>query len=161
MGLAMQATTVESGAADGSATVRVTLRPANPGDLMPLHFFFDSLLRRDYFLRRGQLAELLSGRRHRVFVAEIEGVLVGAAVLTCGARLVNALIHPAYRGLNIGRQLVDFCGAREVRAKIDMSTGDPRGFYRKLGFRETGGRNAKGNIALMQKGRGGTRRETV
>lgn len=161
MSLAIQATTIESVAADGSAMARITLRPANPGDLAPLHFFFDSFLRRDYFLRRGQLAELLSGRRHRVFVAEIEGVLVGAAVLTCGARLVNALIHPAYRGLNIGRQLVDFCGAREVRAKIDMSTGDPRGFYRKLGFRETGKRNAKGNIALMDKSPRAGRRESA
>lgn len=136
-----------------AAAAEVTLRPAGPGDLTPLGFFFDSALRRDYFVRRGQLAEILSGDRHRVFVAEIAGVLVGVAVLSCGARLINVLVHPAYRGLNIGRQLVEFSGAKEVRAKLDMSTGDPRRFYRTLGFAECGQRNAKGNITLMKRSR--------
>lgn len=138
-----------SGSPNGAAPA--TIRPAGPRDFQPLTFFFDAVLRRDYFLRRGQLAEILTGSRHRVFLAEIDGVLVGAAILTCGARLVNVLVHPGYRGLNIGRQLVDVAGAREVRVKTDMSSGDPRGFYRKLGFRPTGERNARGNIELMQR----------
>lgn len=153
MSLALQTTVTGNDDQSRPATARVTLRPANPGDLTPLTFFFDSVLRRDYFLRRGQMAEMLTGKQQRVFVAEIEGVLVGVAILTCGARLVNALIHPAYRGMNIGRQLVEFSGVREVRAKIDMSTGDPRGFYHSLGFRNTGQRNAKGNIQLMRRGK--------
>ena len=129
--------------------VALTLRRALPGDAAPLGFFFDTVLRRDYFVRRGQLAEILSGAHHEVFVAEIDQVLVGVAITTRGARLVNALVHPAYRGLGIGRKLLDASGAREVRAKIDMSTGDPRGFYREQGFVSTGRRNIKGNIELM------------
>ena len=43
--------------------------------------------------------------------AEIERVLVGIAVTTRGTRLVNALVHPAYRGLGVGRALVDSSGA--------------------------------------------------
>ncbi len=135
----------------------LTVRPATPGDHAPLEFFFDTALRRDYFLRRGQLAELLNGPRHRVYVAEIDRVLVAVAVLTRGARLVNALVHPAYRGLGIGRALVEATGASEVRAKIDMSTGDPRGFYRSLGF-EGVERNEKGNIELMRRSRTGATR---
>lgn len=131
----------------------LTVRPATRGDLKPLEFFFDTALRRDYFMRRGQLRDLLTGRHHRVYVAEIDRVLVGVAVLTAGTRLVNALVHPAYRGLGIGRALVDATGASEVRAKIDMSTGDPRGFYRSLGF-EAVERNDKGNIELMRRGNG-------
>jgi len=130
---------------------RLVVRAATPGDLVPLQFFFDALLRRDYFLRRGQLKEILHGPHHRVYVAEIDAVLVGAAILTAGTRLVNVLVHPAYRGLGIGRELVNGSGASELRAKLDMSSGDPRGFYESLGFAPTGRRNGKGNIELMRR----------
>ncbi len=128
----------------------LTVRPSAAGDLVPLCFFFDTVLRKDYFLRRGQLEDILKGRHHKVFVAEIDGILVGVAILTRGARLLNALVHPAYRGLGIGKELVSQSGAREVRAKLDMSTGDPRGFYESLGFEPTNQFNAKGNIQLMR-----------
>lgn len=127
------------------------IRRAGPTDLVPLEFFFDSVLRKDYFLRRGQLKDMLNGRHHDVYVAEIDAVLVGVAVLTQPARLVNALVHPAYRGLGIGRALVEHSDANEVRAKLDVSTGDPTDFYRSLGFAPTGERNRKGNIALLRR----------
>ena len=137
----------------GGAPAGLRMRPAGPEDEAPLLFFFDTVLRRDYFLRRGQLSEILVGTHHRVLIAEIDSVLVGVAILTANTRLVNALVHPAYRGLGIGRALVEHSGAREIRAKLDMSTGDPRGFYRSLGFRSTGVRNEKGNIEVMRKRR--------
>jgi GNAT superfamily N-acetyltransferase len=129
----------------------LTVRPALRSDAVPLSFFFDTALRRDYFLRRGQLSDMLSSPYHDVWVAELDGILVGVAITTRGTRLVNALVHPAYRGLGIGRALVCCSGAREVRAKLDMSTGDPRPFYRALGFRSTGARNERGNIELMRR----------
>jgi GNAT superfamily N-acetyltransferase len=128
----------------------LTVRPASRGDLVPLGFFFDTILRRDYFVRRGQLEDLVTGGYHRVFVAEIDAVLVGVAITTSGSRLVNALVHPAYRGLGIGKELVNSSGASEVRAKLDMSTGDPRAFYHSLGFISTGERNEKGNIEVLR-----------
>lgn len=127
------------------------VRPAGKSDFTPLLFFFDTALRRDYFMRRGQLEDILTSERHRAFVAELDDVLVGVAILTRGARLVNVLVHPSYRGLGIGRALIESSAAREVRAKLDMSTGDPRGFYDRLGFNGTGQRNGKGNIELMRK----------
>jgi GNAT superfamily N-acetyltransferase len=132
------------------ATAVLALRAADSGDLLPLNFFFDAFLRRDYFVRRGQLAEMLRGRRHRVLIAEFDGVLVGVAVVTRAVRLVNVLIHPAYRGLGIGRALLRESGAHEVRAKTDMSTGDPRAFYAALGFVPTGERCGRGNIEIMR-----------
>ncbi len=134
----------------GASSAALTVRPAGPRDEVPLGFFFDTLLRRDYFLRRGQLSEMLKSRRHRVWVAEIDRILVGAAITTRGTRLVNALVHPGYRGLGIGRALVRATGAKEVRAKLDVSTGDPRGFYERLGYVSTGERNDRGNIELMR-----------
>ena len=128
----------------------LTVRPARRGDLVPLGFFFDTALRRDYFMRRGQLEDLINGDYHEVYVAEIDAVLVGVAITTCGSRLVNVLVHPAYRGLGIGKALVDRSGATEVRAKLDMSTGNPVGFYHAVGFAATGDRNEKGNIEVLR-----------
>lgn len=136
-------------AAPGGA-MRLTVRRARATDAVPLGFFFDTLLRRDYFMRRGQLTHMLQSPRHGVWVAEIDTVLVGVAITTCGTRLVNALVHPAYRGLGIGRELVRQTRATEVRAKLDMHSGDPRGFYRALGYESTGKRNEKGNIEIMR-----------
>lgn len=131
--------------------VRLSVRPALACDAAPLGFFFDTFLRRDCFLRRGQLEEMLRGPRHRLFVAEIDGVLVGAAVLTRGSRLVNALVHPAYRGLGIGRALLEASEAREALVKRDMSTGDPRGFYAALGFESVGSGDGVGASELMRR----------
>lgn len=128
----------------------LTVRLAGEGDVVPLSFFFDTVLRKDYFLRRGQLADMLRSPYHQVFVAELDAVLVGVAVLTRGTCLVNALVHPAYRGLGIGRALVQHSGATEVRAKIDMSSGDPREFYRTLGFESVGRDGEKDNIETMR-----------
>jgi ribosomal protein S18 acetylase RimI-like enzyme len=136
----------------------LTVRPAGGGDLVPLSFFFDTVLRKDYFLRRGQLADILNGQYHRAFVAEIDGVLVGIVIITRGVRLINALVHPAYRGLGIGQALVRSSGATEVRAKIDVSSGDPRGFYKSLGFVHTNEFNNKRNIELMRRAPNGNRR---
>ena len=142
--------TPRAGTASAARRVaRLRIRPALPSDLVPLQFFFDTALRRDYFLRRGQLEYLIRSRNHRVLVAAIDSVLVGAAILTRGTRLVNVLVHPSYRNLGIGRQLVQDSGAAEVRVKLDMSGGDPTGFYESLGFEPTPVRNAKGNVRLM------------
>lgn len=138
------------------ALASLRVRPAVPSDRAGIAFFFDAVLRNDYFLRRGQLHDMLNGRYHQVWVAEIDCVLVGIAVTTRGTRLVNALVNPAYRGLGVGRALLQESGAIEVRAKIDMHSGDPRGFYEAMGFRGTGERNRKGNIEVMRKRRGET-----
>ncbi len=139
-----------SGSGAREPAVALTVRPAGASDAVPLGFFFDAMLRKDYFLRRGQLADMLRNPYHQVYVAEIDTVLVGVAVTTRGTRLVNALVHPAYRGLGIGRALVQYSGATEVRAKIDMSNGDPRAFYRSLGFESVGREGKKGNIENMR-----------
>ena len=129
--------------------VGLTVRPARSSDLVPLAFFFDTALRNDYFMRRGQLEDMLSDPYHDVYVAEFDTILVGIAITTRGSHLANALVHPAYRGLGVGRALVQSSSARSVSVKLDMQSGDPSGFYRALGFKPTGRFNDRGNIELM------------
>lgn len=149
--------TMNSEASNGSAVTNqavaaaLRIRRATGEDLAPLSFFFDTLLRRDYFVRRRQLAELLTAGRHAVFIAEVDGVLIAVAVVSRGARLINLLVHPAYRGLGIGRAMIEHTGVSEVRAKCDMRNGDPRGFYAALGFETVGPGNERGNIEIMRR----------
>ncbi len=133
------------------APAHLQVRPAAPTDHASLSFFFDTALRRDYFLRRGQLEDMLKGTHHRILIAELDAVLVGVAILTAGVRLVNVLVHPAYRGLQIGAALIERSDAAEVRCKRDMTSGDPLRFYQRLGFKPTGRRNAKGNIEVLRR----------
>lgn len=126
------------------------VRRASQRDVAALTFFFDAFLRRDYFLRRGQLADMIAGRHHEVWIAEVDCVLVGIAITTARTTLVNVLVHPAYRRMGVGRALVAAARPERVRAKIDMSTGDPREFYERLGFRATGRRNERGTVELMR-----------
>lgn len=133
------------------STASLTCRPALRGDLIPLQFFLDAFLRKDVFIRRGMLEELVRGPYHRVWIAEIGCVLVGVAITTHGTRLINVLVHPAYRNLGIGRALIAASGATEVRAKLDMSSGDPRPFYEAVGFARTHEYNEKGNIEILRR----------
>lgn len=111
-------------------------REATAADLPVLAEFFDVLLYRDYFFRRGHLADLLEQRNVRVQVVMEGWVLVAVAVqTTSNSSLLNLLVHPAYRGLGIGRALLAMLEPERVRVKTDASTGNAAGFYRKLGYR--------------------------
>ncbi|MBK8913591.1 MAG: GNAT family N-acetyltransferase [Phycisphaerales bacterium] len=134
---------------DAELSPELQIRPALPGDHVPLQFFFDTTLRRDYFMRRGQLRDMLRGGRHRVWVAELAGVLVGVAITTARARLVNLLVHPACRGIGLARALVRAASPVDARVKTDGSAGDPRGFFRSLGFVSAGATPHKPHIELM------------
>ena len=129
----------------------LTVRRAEAADSAPLVFLFDTVMRKDYFLRRGQLIDMLRSPYHQVYVAEIDRILVGVAITTRNTRLVNVLVHPTYRGLGIGKALVDASGVTEVRAKLDMSTGDPRPFYARLGYQPGPRTGKRHNIELMSR----------
>ncbi len=130
---------------------QISIRAAEPSDATALEFFFDTMLRKDYFLKRGQLRSMIQDGAHRVLIAEAARVLVGVAVLTAGTRLVNVLVHPAYRGLHIGKALLEASGANEVRVKRDMSSGDPRKFYEASGYSPAGPASEQGHIELWRK----------
>ena len=42
----------------------LTVRRSEASDEIPLGFFFDTVLRKDYFVRRGQLNDILNGKYH-------------------------------------------------------------------------------------------------
>jgi hypothetical protein len=55
-------------------------------------------------------------------------------------------VHPYARGLGIGRLLVDAVDVDRIRVKTDMSSGDPAGFYTRLGYRDRGADPARPHV---------------
>lgn len=143
--------TRSTGSVGCKAGTAVAVRSATIDDADAIEFFADTVLRRDYFLRRGQLADMIGSKRHVVLIAEFRRLIVGIAILTRGKRLANLLVHPAVRGIGVGSRLVRESGARSVRAKVDMSTGDPRRYYERLGFRSTGRWTRTRRVELMER----------
>lgn len=130
--------------------MRFEIRRAQLDDESALGEFLDSHLRKDYFVTRAQLHEILDGRYHEMVVATDSCTIVGIAIMTRSARtLVNLLVRPADRRRGIGDALLSFLQVERIRAKLDVSDGDPRDFYRNRGFRSTGRFNIKRNIEIM------------
>lgn len=127
-----------------------TIRDAVGQDFAMISTFLDKHLRRDYFITREQLQHVLGRRYHELVLAMDWDRLVGIAIMTKAARtLVNLLVDPEYRCRGIGDALLATLQVERVRAKLDVSDGDPRDFYRARGFRSSGRFNSKGNIEIM------------
>lgn len=120
-----------------------------------LSFWIDVHLRRDYFMPRRQLRELLSRPQSDTWVIVLRGEVIGLAVVWGELRLHNLLLDAAWRGKGIGSVVVKALGIEEVRAKTNMSMGDPTGFYQKLGFRTTEIAGKNGQIRVMGTDAGG------
>ena len=128
----------------------VEIRDAVVGDYAVVRSFLDVELRRDYFVTGEQLEHILSGRYHRTWLAIDEGVIVGLAIVTNAYRtLVNLLVAENARCRGIGDRLLRTAKPERIRAKMDVSAGDPRRWYVARGYRSTGEINSKGNIAIM------------
>lgn len=87
----------------------------------------------------------ISPSQHRKYIVKYKTVIVldGAeiicwAVLAEGFILIHLLVAEPYRGRGIGRSVVKFLFPRIVRSESNQSTGNPIGFYEKLGYRLLG-----------------------
>lgn len=126
------------------------IRDANPDDFDALMTFIDAELRRDYFIPREQLRQVLGGRYHTCLIAVEDGRVLGVAIVTKARRqLVNLLVAGCERNRGLGSALLSRSRAELVRAKIDVSDGDPRDFYCSRGYMRTGEFNKRRNIELL------------
>ena len=145
----------------------VRIRQAAMGDYDALVALFDELdefhrlARPDLFRRfdgpactREQIEQWLGGPGSTVLVAEVDGRVVGLAVLLtrpppgfAGAiphkviELDNLVVHSGLRSQGVGRQLIDATidwsrgqGASHVGVAVHAFNRDARRFYEKAGF---------------------------
>jgi GNAT superfamily N-acetyltransferase len=112
--------------------------------------FLDEHLRQDYFIPSRQLREILDGRYHETILAIENEELVGLAIMTRRLRtLVNLLVAPCERKRGIGDALLSRLKVERIRAKLNVSDGDPTGYYRKRGYRDSPERTGKQHIKIM------------
>lgn len=126
------------------------VREATRHDFEMLCAFMDRELRKDYFIPRRQLEHVLTGRYHRTWLAVEDHKILGVAIISRARRtLINLLVAGCERNRGLGAALLRACRCEIVRAKLDVSAGDPRDFYCSRGYRRTGEFNRKGNIEIL------------
>ena len=113
----------------------LTFRFAAPSDSGRLSDFLDRTLSKDYFMPRGQVSEMIARRgSHRLLLAQKRGKIIAAGIATDKGRLLNLIVDPKHRNLGIGAELMRLLAPPYVRAKTNMTTGDPTGYYEHQGF---------------------------
>ncbi len=128
-------------------------------DCLAVEHFADAVLRDDFFFRKGHWLSLLSDSRVQLLVARLQqqgsaewSEILGVVVLYADSVLHNLFLSRWCRGLGLGSAIIDAISPSTIRAKVDMSTGDPSGFYARLGFTHEESRSGKrGQIRVLTK----------
>ena len=139
-----------------------TLRRAAPGDAEAMA----ACLEAAYAEAAARIADLppmaedCAGEiaRYQVWLAEVAGAVAGVLVLARKVgclRLANVAVHPARRGLGLGRALMDLAesearrqGFSELRLTTHAEMPENLRLYGRLGWRESG---RSGNKVFMRK----------
>ena len=125
------------------------IRNAGEDDYDALASFLDEFLRRDYFIPHRQLREILTGRYHEALLAIESDQILGVAIMTRSLRtLVNLLVRPCERKRGIADALLFRLRVERIRVKMNVSDGDPTGYYLKRGYRMSSERTGKAWIAI-------------
>lgn len=118
--------------------------------------FLDMYLRRDWFDTKKRLLNFL--KYYFCWNAYDNGVLIAMAVIQSNGVMIRLLVNPKYRGKRIGAEIVKKSNPQIIRCKTDQSSGDPTGFYEKMGYIGIGKKvGRKKNIQLMIKKNDSTR----
>lgn len=93
--------------------------------------------------------------QHRKYIQKYETLLafrgvfiVGWAVKGHNEVLIHLLISGPYRGQGIGKAMISILRPRVIRSKKDQSTGNPIGFYEKLGYMKVRSEQSKASFSI-------------
>lgn len=73
--------------------------------------------------------------KYRTFICHDKVKIIGWAVVEPSGTLIHLVVDGRYRGKGIGESMMLILKPRLVRSKSDQSSGNPIGFYEKLGYR--------------------------
>ena len=132
-------------------TLQVTIEQCGPEDLEPMLDRLETLLHEDYFFRRKHFAAILARANAAVFAIRVEGDFAAIAITYNGSTLQNLYVHPEHRRQGVGAAVLATLNPDVVRAKGNMSQGNPVPFYEANGYKAVGADPAKPHIVLMEK----------
>lgn len=128
-------------------------------DVQAIEHFADAVLRDDFFFRKGHWHGLVADSRVRLLAVRVRvgdqpewSEIAGVVVLYAESILHNLFLAPHWRGCGLGSAVIECVAPSKIRAKVDMSTGDPTGFYKKLGYtHEEAAKGKRGQIRVLTK----------
>lgn len=140
---------------------RLLIRRADERDIPAIVCFFDNYLASDFFMtagvvRRCVVGENPDGKKRTPYPTwlafEEEGdILVGVCIVSTSGVLENFVVKPQRRRRGIGKLLLSKANPIEIRAKTDMTTGNPAEFYASCGYKIV--EMADPKFRYMQKGK--------
>ena len=123
----------------------IQIRKAKGRDLKSIIKFVDYWLRNgaksqgvpggsnDYFIPRNRLKDYL--RKYTTYLALKDGDIIGWLVVNKNETLLHLLIAGNYRNSGIGTTMLHISRPEWIRSKTDQSTGNPKRFYQKCGYK--------------------------
>lgn len=122
-----------------------------PEDLEPMLDRLETLLHEDYFFRRKHFAAILARPQAAVYAILVAGEFSAIIILYNGSTLTNLYVHPEHRRMGIGQAVLAYFSPTVIRAKGNMSQGNPVPFYQGAGYQATGADPHKPHIVIMEK----------
>lgn len=74
--------------------------------------------------------------------------IIGWAVVEPFGTMIHLLVDGEYRGKGIGKSMVLILQPKFVRSKSDQSSGNPIGFYEKLGYRKVATEQSRSRLDI-------------
>ena len=129
-------------------------------DIPKVLAFVDIFLRKSWFVRRKYCFDHMNESWVVLDGEKLVGwIFIGGEKVE--KTLYNLIIHPKYRGRNIGGTLIEKLKPKIIRSKTDQATGDPTEFYKKMGYEVTEMKQGrKKKINIMRKSESKSERPT-
>lgn len=86
--------------------------------------------------------------KYRTFLCFDGLKIICWAVVEPSRTLIHLLVHGDYRGMGIGRDVVKVLSPKYVRSKSDQSSGNPIGFYKRLGYRKVATEKSRSRLDI-------------
>lgn len=86
--------------------------------------------------------------RYRTLLGFYGTKLVSWAVVEPSGTLIHMLVDGSFRGKGIGRQMMKLLQPKFVRSKSNQSTGNPIGFYERLGYRKVATEQSRSRLDI-------------
>lgn len=106
----------------------------------------------DCFISLGQHKKYLE--KYETWICVKDYKILGWAVMGRDKTLIHLLVAADHRGLGIGKRMMSILEPKCVRSKVNQSTGNPVGFYEKMGFEKVNRVTSKGIMGYDKKHHG-------
>lgn len=137
----------------------IWLHHCSTNDANALQDWTDAALREDYYFKKGHWMNLLVRPQVQVYAIAVGSdpasplwATAGLVIVYHNTRLLNLYVAKEYRSMALGTEVMRTISPNEVRAKTDMTAGDPTPFYERLGYEvQQQEQGPNGTISIMRK----------